>query len=242
MSNRIFVGGISWKADEQSLANFFSSYGKVIECRIIMDKVTKKSKGYGFVTFEDSESADKVKNSANLYFLGKMMNVGDAMRKGEGSTSGGRNQSNSNYDQGYMQTNTPDDNPQPYFNVQNQSYYPQQMQSMSATQQGQYYPYGTNNNFGQTPYSNQYEESEYQPAWQPMPGGSNSPPTSYQPTSQQVPQTVQFQQLQLQLQQIQQLQQMQQYQQQLQALQQQQQQQQQYQLQQQNQQLPYQKK
>jgi len=237
MSNRIFVGGISWKADEQSLANFFSSYGKVIECRIIMDKVTKKSKGYGFVTFEDAESADKVKNSTNLYFLGKMMNVGDAMRKGEGTTSGGRTQT-TNYDQGYMPTTTQDISSQPYFNVQNQNYYPQQMPS--PTQQPQYYPYG-NTNFGQTTYgSNQFEESEYQPAWQPMPGGSNSPPTTYQPTTQQqVPQTVQFQQLQMQLQQIQQLQQMQQYQQQLQALQQQQQQQ--YQLQQQNQ-LPYQKK
>jgi RNA recognition motif-containing protein len=65
-SHRVFVGGISWKvpkhastvlqlfsfgsqADEQSLANFFSSFGKVTECKIIMDKVTGKSKGYEIV-------------------------------------------------------------------------------------------------------------------------------------------------------------------------------------------------
>jgi len=81
--NRVFVGGISWKADEVSLANFFSAYGAVVECKIIMDKVTGKSKGYGFVTFQDLESANNVKQATNLYFLGKMMNVGDAVRKGE---------------------------------------------------------------------------------------------------------------------------------------------------------------
>jgi len=83
-TNRVFVGGISWKADEQSLANFFSAYGIVIECKIIMDKVTGKSKGYGFVTFQDADSAANVKQSTNLYFLGKMMNVGDAVRKHDG--------------------------------------------------------------------------------------------------------------------------------------------------------------
>lgn len=84
-SNRVFVGGISWKADEASLANFFQNlgYGKVIDCKIIMDKVTGKSKGYGFVTFDTPEAASKVKQSTNLYFLGKMMNVGDAVRKVE---------------------------------------------------------------------------------------------------------------------------------------------------------------
>jgi len=81
--NRVFVGGISWKADESSLANFFSAYGTVVECKIIMDKVTGKSKGYGFVTFQDAESANNVKQSTNLYFLGKTMNVGDAVRKND---------------------------------------------------------------------------------------------------------------------------------------------------------------
>lgn len=83
--NRVFVGGISWKADEASLANFFQNlgYGKVIDCKIIMDKTTGKSKGYGFVTFDSPESAKQVKQSTNLYFLGKMMNVGDAVRKSD---------------------------------------------------------------------------------------------------------------------------------------------------------------
>jgi len=79
--NRVFVGGISWKADEQSLANFFSTYGPIVDCKIIMDKSTGKSKGYGFVTFEDKETAERVKREGNIYFQGKMMNVGEAVRK-----------------------------------------------------------------------------------------------------------------------------------------------------------------
>jgi len=77
----VFVGGISWKADEENLRNFFSNYGKVLECKIIVDRVTSKSKGYGFVTFEEAETAERVKNATDLMFMGKMMNVGDAYRK-----------------------------------------------------------------------------------------------------------------------------------------------------------------
>jgi len=78
---RIFVGGISWKADEAALKGFFETFGPVTECKIIMDKNTGCSKGYGFVTFADPETSEAVKAQTNLYFLGKLMNVGDAYRK-----------------------------------------------------------------------------------------------------------------------------------------------------------------
>jgi len=81
--NTVFVGGISWKADEVALKNFFNQIGTVLECKIIVDRSTGKSKGYGFVTFKDAETAEKVKKTSNLYFLGKTMNVGDAFRKAE---------------------------------------------------------------------------------------------------------------------------------------------------------------
>ncbi|EFA75101.1 hypothetical protein PPL_11175 [Heterostelium album PN500] len=82
--NKLFVGGISWRADEAGLAKFFSTFGNVLECKIIMDRNTLKSKGYGFITFEDEESVSKVKNASTLSFMGKNMNVGDAMRKSDG--------------------------------------------------------------------------------------------------------------------------------------------------------------
>jgi len=157
-NGRIFVGGISWKADEESLGNFFSSFGKVIECRIIMDKVTKKSKGYGFVTFEDPESAEKVKQSNNLYFLGKMMNVGDAVRKNEGSSSSSRSQGSYN--------NYESEDQNGFYNEQGQNFYPPQQFYPNQIQ----YPFALQSNLGQ------FNGNVYQPAWQPMPGNSTTTP------------------------------------------------------------------
>eukprot|EP01116_Phalansterium_solitarium_P019347 TRINITY_DN535_c0_g1_i1.p1 TRINITY_DN535_c0_g1~~TRINITY_DN535_c0_g1_i1.p1 ORF type:complete len:325 (-),score=91.37 TRINITY_DN535_c0_g1_i1:510-1484(-) len=83
---RVFVGGISWKATEQDLGQFFSQFGNVIDCKIIFDKVTHKSKGYGFITFDNEESVQKVlqakqQNAAQLAIFGKAMDVGHAVRR-----------------------------------------------------------------------------------------------------------------------------------------------------------------
>ncbi|XP_065890480.1 RNA-binding protein Musashi homolog 1-like isoform X2 [Dysidea avara] len=53
---KIFVGGISWQTSREAMKNLFEKFGKVLECQIIQDPVTKRSRGFGFVTFEDQES------------------------------------------------------------------------------------------------------------------------------------------------------------------------------------------
>lgn len=77
----VFVGGISWKADEEGLRKYFEQFGTVIECKIIFDRATNKSKGYGFLTFSTAEEAQRVKETKDLSFLGKTMNVGEAYHK-----------------------------------------------------------------------------------------------------------------------------------------------------------------
>jgi RNA recognition motif-containing protein len=47
---KIFVGGLSPQTTEQSLAAHFSRYGEIDEVKIIMDRQTGRSKGYGFVS------------------------------------------------------------------------------------------------------------------------------------------------------------------------------------------------
>ncbi len=53
----IFVSSLSFKAKKEDLAQMFAPYGEVTSTRIIHDKVTRRSKGYGFVEMDNEEQA-----------------------------------------------------------------------------------------------------------------------------------------------------------------------------------------
>lgn len=57
MSNKLFVGGISWNTSQQSLEELFSQAGTVLSASIITDKMTGRSKGFGFVEMSSEEEA-----------------------------------------------------------------------------------------------------------------------------------------------------------------------------------------
>ncbi|XP_042460278.1 glycine-rich RNA-binding protein 3, mitochondrial-like [Zingiber officinale] len=56
-SSKVFVGGLSYDTDDQSLREVFTSFGEVVETRVIMDREARWSKGFGFVTFTSSKEA-----------------------------------------------------------------------------------------------------------------------------------------------------------------------------------------
>ncbi|XP_013418885.1 protein boule-like [Lingula anatina] len=81
--NRIFVGGIAPNTTEQELRHYFSAFGAVKDTKIIADRAGV-SKGYGFVTFETQEDAEKIiktEQSDNLVFKDRKLNIGPAIRK-----------------------------------------------------------------------------------------------------------------------------------------------------------------
>jgi RNA recognition motif-containing protein len=59
MNNKLFVGGIAWATTEEGLKEFFSQAGEVLEVKIITDRETGRSKGFGFVTMATEEAAEK---------------------------------------------------------------------------------------------------------------------------------------------------------------------------------------
>lgn len=59
MGKKVFVGGLSWNTDSEGLKAAFESFGEISEARVISDRDTGRSRGFGFVTFESSDAAMK---------------------------------------------------------------------------------------------------------------------------------------------------------------------------------------
>ncbi|KHG03974.1 RNA-binding 38 [Gossypium arboreum] len=54
---KIFVGGLAWETQRDTMKRYFEQFGEIIEAVVITDKNTGRSKGYGFVTFKDPDAA-----------------------------------------------------------------------------------------------------------------------------------------------------------------------------------------
>ncbi len=59
MAKRLFVGGLPWSVTDQELQDMFAAHGAVASARVITDKFTGRSKGFGFVEYSNDEDADK---------------------------------------------------------------------------------------------------------------------------------------------------------------------------------------
>jgi RNA recognition motif-containing protein len=62
---KLFVGNLSWKTTEDQLKEHFESVGEVVSARIVIDQMTGKSKGFGFVEMADADAATTAINSLN---------------------------------------------------------------------------------------------------------------------------------------------------------------------------------
>uniref|UniRef100_A0A8D8V8J8 RNA-binding protein Musashi homolog Rbp6 n=1 Tax=Cacopsylla melanoneura TaxID=428564 RepID=A0A8D8V8J8_9HEMI len=57
---KMFIGGLSWQTSPESLREYFSKFGEITEVMVMKDPTTRRSRGFGFVTFADPSSVDKV--------------------------------------------------------------------------------------------------------------------------------------------------------------------------------------
>ncbi|XP_077422616.1 RNA-binding protein Musashi homolog 2b [Vanacampus margaritifer] len=57
---KMFIGGLGWQTSPDSLKDYFNTFGEIRECMVMRDPTTKRSRGFGFVTFADSASVDNV--------------------------------------------------------------------------------------------------------------------------------------------------------------------------------------
>ncbi len=65
MATRLFVGGLSWGTTDEGLASAFAEFGAVVDARVIYDRETGRSRGFGFVTYADPDAANEAVDQMN---------------------------------------------------------------------------------------------------------------------------------------------------------------------------------
>ncbi len=90
----IYVGNLGFDVSESSLREAFEQFGQIAEVRLIMDKYTGKTKGFGFIEMPEKEDAQKAIAEMNeKEFEGRVIKVSEAKPKtdrGGGGRRGGR--------------------------------------------------------------------------------------------------------------------------------------------------------
>lgn len=90
MAKKLFVGGLSFGTSEDTLRNTFAQAGTVASAAIIMDRMTGRSKGFGFVEMENDDEAEKAIQMFNGTELeGRALTVNEARPREERPQRGG---------------------------------------------------------------------------------------------------------------------------------------------------------
>ncbi len=86
----IYVANIPWKASEEELKNLFAEYGEVTSAKIVMDKFTQRSRGFGFIEMKDDSAGRNAINELNGQdFMGKSLVVNEARPRTDAPRNGG---------------------------------------------------------------------------------------------------------------------------------------------------------
>lgn len=105
---KLYIGNISYSSNEEGLKAFFAAYAPILSVKIMMDKMTNQSRGFGFVELEDAAKADAAIRELDGKTLdGKQLKVNEARpqenRGGGGGRSfrgNGRGESNNRFESG----------------------------------------------------------------------------------------------------------------------------------------------
>ncbi|MCB0834835.1 MAG: RNA-binding protein [Bacteroidetes bacterium] len=89
-SNKLYVGNLSYSTTEEGLTELFTQAGTVTSAKIITDRATGRSKGFGFVEMSTNEEAEKAAEMFNNFeYLERNLKVNEAKPQEKKSFSGG---------------------------------------------------------------------------------------------------------------------------------------------------------
>lgn len=93
MTSKIFVGNLPFQVDERQLEDAFSPYGEIQELKVVTDRETGRSRGFGFITYSNGDEAKKAiaaMNDAMLEGRPLRVNLAEERKGGNGGDRGGR--------------------------------------------------------------------------------------------------------------------------------------------------------
>ena len=90
MNAKLYVGNLSWTATDEDIKSAFSKYGNLVEASVVRDRFSGRSKGFAFVRFENSESAEKALELNGQDFMGRKLMVSEAREQAERTGGGDR--------------------------------------------------------------------------------------------------------------------------------------------------------
>lgn len=89
MAKKIFVGNLGWNVRDEELYEAFKKFGKLVEVVVIFDRQSNRSKGFGFVTFEEANDAlNAIAEMNGKDLQGRPLRVNEANERDKGG--GGR--------------------------------------------------------------------------------------------------------------------------------------------------------
>ncbi|MCK6595263.1 MAG: RNA-binding protein [Bacteriovoracaceae bacterium] len=93
MGIKLYVGNLSYSVQSNDLSEFFEQYGSVTSAKVITDRETGRSKGFGFVEMNDASEGQEAISSANgAEFQGRNLKVTEALpQESKGGSTGGFN-------------------------------------------------------------------------------------------------------------------------------------------------------
>jgi RNA recognition motif-containing protein len=90
MSNKLFVGNLSYNVTENDLQDLFAAHGTVTDVNLMLDRMSGRSRGFAFVTMASKEEAEAATNALNGHTLdGRALTVNEARPRPEGGGGGG---------------------------------------------------------------------------------------------------------------------------------------------------------
>ena len=89
MTKRLYFGNLSWDVTDDELTNAVSPYGNVVSARVITDRETGRSRGFGFVEVEEADAQSVIEAMNGLTLNGRELTVNEARERPERQSFGG---------------------------------------------------------------------------------------------------------------------------------------------------------